>query len=606
MIKSWRLGLHNKMSRLNRQIFLIMIITVTFPLLIISAVLYFNSVHALKTEYESSSQLILTNLSFNIDQYLQSIEKGTITALMDDELQLALERWPNTSLENEEELRLRYETEIESFVGTIEVSIKNVDSVQIYVGDRVFYSASFNRSDYNIGDFTQEEWYRRTIEAGGRVVLFGTHKPFHRVNALDSVISIARVINKAGTKKALSVILIDIRLDSLREILSKSETTNRSFIILDEQHELIYASDAAMDEQSIQAITAKLAQQQLKANDTGHFYVNIDQVKSYVNYVDSSYSGWKVIQYIPVNEMIKYARNIQGTIFALALMSFITALLFFIILHKRVTKPIIRLSQQVKQVGLGNFNIKLDSSRNDEFGVLHRGISKMITDLKQHIERLSDAKVQQRMTQYGALKSQINPHFLANTLETIQMKVIINGDRQTSEMVGKLGQLFRTFIPSGKDTQTLLDELKQLRLYIQIQQFRFADKISYEEDLAVGSEQAVILHFILQPIVENAIVHGLEPQLEPGQVTIRTLITQKHLYIYVEDSGIGMDEAQLEQLRSRLDKPVDLIEEEHIGIKNVHDRIRYYYGEPYGITIDSEKHKGTTITISLPYIVEED
>src|SRR5690606_29098812 len=222
MIKSWRLGLHNKMSRLNRQIFLIMIITVTFPLLIISAVLYFNSVHALKTEYESSSQLILTNLSFNIDQYLQSIEKGTITALMDDELQLALERWPNTSLENEEELRLRYETEIESFVGTIEVSIKNVDSVQIYVGDRVFYSASFNRSDYNIGDFTQEEWYRRTIEAGGRVILFGTHKPFHRVNALDSVISIARVINKAGTKKALSVILIDIRLDSLREILSKS------------------------------------------------------------------------------------------------------------------------------------------------------------------------------------------------------------------------------------------------------------------------------------------------------------------------------------------------------------------------------------------------
>ena len=592
------------MGRLNRQIFLIMIVTVTLPLLIISAVLYFNSVNALKTEYESSSHLILTNLSSNIDQYLQSIEKGTITALMDDELQLALEHWPHTSLDHEEELRLKYENEIESFVGTIEVSIKNVDSVQIYVGNRVFYSANFNRSDYNIGDFTEEEWYRRTIDARGRIVLFGTHKPFHRVNALDSVISIARVINKAGTKKALSVILIDIRLDSLQEILNKSETTNRSFIILDENNELIYASDAAMNEESIQTITEKLAQQQLKANDTGQFYASIDHVKSYVNYVDSSYSGWKVIQYIPEYEMIKYARKIQGTIFALALMSLITALLFFIILHKRVTKPIISLSQQVKQVGLGNFNVKLDSSRNDEFGVLHRGISKMITDLKQHIERLSDAKVQQKMTQYGALKSQINPHFLANTLETIQMKVIINGDRQTSEMIGKLGQLFRTFIPSGKDTQTVMEELDQLRLYIQIQQFRFADKISYEESLEFGSEQAVILHFILQPLVENAIVHGLEPQLEPGMITIRTQITHKHLYIYIEDSGVGMNQVQLEQLRAKLDTPVDLIEEDHIGIKNVHDRIRYYYGEPYGITIESEEHIGTTVMISLPYIVD--
>lgn len=587
------------MGRLNRQIFLIMIITVTLPLLIISAVLYFNSVKALKTEYESSSHLILTNLSFNIDQYLQSIEKGTVAAITNEALQLALESWPAISQDNEEEQKIKYEKEIEDFVGTLEVSIKNIDSVQLYVGDRIFYSANFNRSDYSFESFIDKDWYKQTVDAKGKIVLFGTHKPFQRSNASDSVISISRVINKAGTKQALSVILIDIRLDSLQEILSKSETTNRNFIILDKDNHHVYTSNASLDEQSMLTITEALEQQQ---QSSGHFYATINNVKSYVNYVDSSYSGWKVIQYIQENEMTKYAKEIQLTIFALALMSFATALLFFFILHRRVTKPIISLSHQVKQVGLGNFKINLNSNRNDEFGVLHKGINRMVSDLKQHIERLSDAKVQQKMTQYGALKSQINPHFLANTLETIQMKVIMSGDRETSEMIGQLGQLFRSVIPSGKETLTLAEEINQLRLYIQIQQFRFANKISYEEQLLPGSEHAQILHFILQPIVENAFVHGLERKLEPGFIRISTKIFERNLFIYVEDNGIGMSNEKVNMLREKLDQPEQLTEEQHIGLKNVHDRLRFYYGEQYGLSINSTEHEGTTIAICLPYI----
>jgi len=591
---------HKKMGRLNQQIFLIMILTVTLPLFIISAVLYFISFNGLKTQHESSSHLILTNLSFNIDQYLQSIEKATLSAITDDELQLALENWPIISSSDEEELKIQYEKEIEDFAGTLEVSIKNIDSVQIYVDDRVFYSANFNRSDYYLENFMDSDWYKETIEAKGKIIIFGTHKPFQRPNATDSVISIARVINKAGSKKALSVMLIDIRLDSLQEILSKSETTNRNFIILDKNNQIIYASDSALNEQHIPTLidtfNNKLVQNEKSYSAT------INNVNSYVNFVDSSYSGWKVIQYIPVNEITKYAKEIQLNIFALTIMSFATALLFFFILHGRVTKPIISLAQQVKQVGLGNFNIQFNSNRNDEFGVLHKGINRMVSDLKLHVQRLSDAKVQQKMTQYGALKSQINPHFLANTLETIQMKVIINGDRETSEMIGKLGLLFRGLIPSGKETLSLEEELSQLRLYIQIQQYRFANKMSYEEVLAENSSQAQILHFILQPIVENAFVHGLERKLDKGFIRIQTHINDKLLLITVEDNGIGIPPQRLEELQKKLNESDQLTEEEHVGLKNVHDRIRFYYGEQYGISINSKENSGTKITLSLPYI----
>lgn len=600
MIKKWKYFQLSRAGHINRQIFFIIIGTITLPLLIISVVLYITAVNVVKTEHESSSHLILTNLSSNIDQYLQSIEKGTITSLMDNNLQLALEQWPNTQLDNAEDLRIKYENVIENFVATIEMSIKNVDSVQIYTGDRVFYSANFNRADYNIGHFTDEEWYKRTLEAKGQIVLFGTHKPFHRVDALDSVISISRVINKSGTKKALSVILVDIRLDSLREILNKSEITNRKFLILNESNQLIYASDPSMVDENLLTLTEKLEQEDYTDIDAGHFYANIQNVKSYVNYVDSSYSGWKVVQYISEYEMVKYARSIQVIIFALGLLSLGTALLFLFILYKRVTQPIIRLSRQVKLVGSGNFNLKLDNNRNDEFGVLYNGINKMVTDLNVYIERLSDAKVQQKMTQYGALKSQINPHFLANTLETIQMKVIINGDRETAEMIGIVGRLFRSFIPTGKETLTLQEELQQIRLYIKVQQLRFGDKIEYEENLVKGSEQASILHFILQPLVENAIVHGLERKVGKGKVEISSTIMSNQLLIHIKDNGVGMTTDQMTELQSKLEAPADMKTEEHIGIKNVHDRIRYYYGEPYGITIESQQNEGTTITLYFP------
>lgn len=601
MLKSIKLQ-GKKIGRLNHQIFLITIFTITFPLLIISAFLYITSVNGFKTQHESSSHLILTNLSFNIDQYLQSIEKGTLAAITNEELQLALENWPLISSTDQEELKIHYEKEIENFAGTLEVSIKNIDSVQIYAEDRIFYSANFNRSDYSNVNFQNSEWYKKTLEAKGKVVIFGTHTPFQRPNANNSVISLARVINKAGSKKALSVVLVDIRLDSLQEILRKSETTNRKFIILDNNNQLIYASDKAINEHHIYQIVDTFHQENTKASEQNlGFYATVDRVNSFVNYVDSSYSGWKVIQYVPVNEITKYAKEIQYIIFALAIMSLITAILFFFILKHRVTKPIITLSHQVKQVGLGNFSLDLDSQRNDEFGVLHRGINRMILDLQQHIQRLSDAKVQQKMTQYGALKSQINPHFLANTLETIQMKVIINGDRETSEMIGKLGVLFRGLIPSGKETLTLSEELKQLILYIQIQQYRFANKIQYEEQINEESYDAEILHFILQPIVENAFVHGLERKLEAGIISIKSHVSDKLLYITVEDNGIGMTQDELLSLKQKLDSPLQLTEENHVGLKNVHDRIRFYYGEQYGITIQSKEHVGTTVGLTLPF-----
>ncbi|WP_197069779.1 sensor histidine kinase [Paenibacillus sp. RS8] len=588
------------MRHVNRQIFVLMILTITIPLLIISAIIYIFSNQAVKNEYQSSSNLILNNLSFNIDQYLQSIDKGTLNAQVDSQLQAALEHWTIHKDDIGNDQNIQYGNTIEHFISGIEMTIKNVDSVQIFAGSRVFYSANFNRADYDVKDYTHEDWYLQTQQKKGGVILFGSHTPFYRTNSKQSVISIARVINKKGSKQPIGVMLIDIRLDSLREILKLSENSKRKFIILDDKGGSVYSSDN-METSPLQPIPiGTQALNTFMNNDTGSFYGTFDEKDSYINFVTSPYSNWKVIQYIDEKEMTKQAAFLGKIILTLALLSLVTAILFMYILSERVTKPIILLSRKVKLVGMGNFDVDLYSERQDEFGVLYNGIRKMVKDLQNYIERSSMAKAQQKVAQYGALKSQINPHFLANVLESIQMKAIINGQREIGEMVGIVGRLFRIHIQTGKITVTLREELEHVRLYVKIQQLRFGDKIQYVEQLEPNTEKIKVMHFSLQPIVENAIVHGLECRSEPGLLEVSSMISGDDMLIIVKDNGIGIDEEKLKQLRFRLSQPSDTLDEDHIGIKNVHDRIQFHFGESYGIEVTSQVGEGTTVIIRLP------
>jgi len=576
-----------------------MILTVTIPLLILSIITYLFSIESAKNEYQNSSNLILKNLSFNFDQYLQSIEMGALTAQLDTQLQNALDNWGGDNVEQDYVQSLEYANAIEHFISTIEMTIDNVDSVQIYKDNHVFYS-TLKKSIYDVSNVTNEDWYKQTIEQKGRIVLFGTHTPFNRVNSNDSVISIARVINKNGTRQPLGVILIDIRLDSLRSILNLSESSNRNFVILDPTSRVIYASDSNQvrpDQTFKPAIQLQLDDVQ---DEFGSFYAPVDGVYSFFNFVTSTHSGWTVIQYIEEKEMTKHANMLRKVILSLALCSIGTAMLFMVILYVRVTKPIIFLSKQVKRIGKGQFDANLTSKRQDEFGVLYKGISKMVTDLQAYIERATILKAQQQLAHYRALKSQINPHFLANALESIQMKAVINKQRDIAEMIGVLGQLFRINIQSGKETITLEEELTHIRLYIQVQQIRFGDKIQYIENLAHASESMKMLHFSLQPLVENGIVHGLERKYGAGVLEVSSIVSGQDLLIKVWDNGVGIDEEQLQHLQNRLIEPSHTMLEEHIGLKNVHDQIRYYFGEPYGIEIDSVVGEGTTVTIRIP------
>lgn len=589
-------GIHKLFYRnhLNTQIFALMILTITIPLIIISGIIYYVSLQTVKAEYKNSSDLILNNLSFNIDQYLQSIEKGTLYAHLDGQLQNALENWNRNPQIDQ---TITYQSVIQHFIGTLEMTIKNVNSVQIYAGHQLFYSANFNRSDINYDDFEQDEWYQKTLEKKGGIVIFGTHTPFYNKKSTEKVLSIARVINKTGGKQPLGVLLVDIRLDSLSEILNLSENTKRNFIITDPSGSIIYASKD-MDISNPLEIDNQMFDKVLD-EPSGSFTTPFEGHNSFFNFVTSPYSGWKVIQYMNEKEVTRSSALLGKMMLGLAIGSIGMAVLFMILMWHRVTKPIIFLKRQVEKVGSGNFDVDLGSSRKDEFGVLYQGLRRMVEELQNYIERSSRAQVQQRVARLGALKSQINPHFLANALESVQMKAIINGEREIGEMVGTLGQLFRIHTQMSKTIIPLHQELEHIRLYVKVQQMRFGDKIQYEEHVLKETESLQVLHFSLQPLVENAIIHGLERQAGPGLLEISTDRLDNQMLITIRDHGVGMSTEQLQSLRERL-KSHNENDDSHIGLVNVNERIRLHYGEQYGICLNSVLGEGTTITITMP------
>ncbi|MED4203694.1 sensor histidine kinase [Neobacillus mesonae] len=585
---------------IRTEIFILIICSVTIPLIIVSAVTYKVSLQAVEKEYQSNSAIILNNLSLNFDQYLQGIENGTLLAYMDGKLL--------KSLQNRSEFRNNYDKienqkVIQDFVQGIELMIKNVNGVQIFSGDRVFYAGSYDLvgADYDY-NYQNTAWYEKTIKAAGQKVLFGTHKPFQRRFSNDSVISMARAIRSLDNHQILGVILLDIRLDKLKEIFSLTEHDKRNFIMMDEMGRLIYSSKYHQDTSAIKLDRASL--EKILHNSTGSLYTEIDDEKVYLNYVTSKYSGWKVIQYIDVADITKDSAVVGRIILVVAAASAIFATLVMFFISNRVSKPIIQLSRRIQLVGEGFFSGDLESSRRDEIGTLIRGFNRMVTDLKHYIERVATAKAKQNEAQFIALQSQINPHFLANTLESIQMKAVLNDQREIGEMIGALGHLFRIHIRTDRELVPLKSELEYIRLYFRLQKMRYEDRIDYVEQVEEGCEQLQVVRFMLQPIVENSLKYGLDNLMVKGVVTIKAYLSKDALFIEVTDNGAGMDSDRLRELQARLEVKEDgqTLGGQNIGIQNVHDRIRLHFGAEYGLHIESAPTKGTTVTIRLPIV----
>lgn len=270
-------------------------------------------------------------------------------------------------------------------------------------------------------------------------------------------------------------------------------------------------------------------------------------------------------------------------------------------------------TRQMHMVAIGEYDKVVPVRGRDEIADLYVELEKMIDDNKKLLNSVVEKEVQQEKLhskqmeiEFKMLASQINPHFLYNTLETIRMKALVNKQREIAELVKMLAKLMRRNIQVGDKMVTIKSEIEFIEYYLKIQDYRFGDRIASEiivdDDIDINAK---VLPLVIQPFVENAFVHGLEGVEKDGKLSIIIEREIEIIKITVQDNGTGMDNFQLSELRGILMSNIETKDRIHIGINNVNQRIKLQYGDMFGVKVYSKKGNGTRIVICMPYYWNE-
>lgn len=314
-------------------------------------------------------------------------------------------------------------------------------------------------------------------------------------------------------------------------------------------------------------------------------------------------SQMKVIGLVPTHTILAEANGVLANAYLIVALVFGITLLMLYAFIQTFNKRIIQLQDAMTKVAHGDFSIPSTIAGDDEITDVYEQLYLTMESLQQLIENnyshqlnKQNWEIQKKESEFKLLTSQINPHFLYNTLEMIRMKALRNSDKEVAEIVKILSKLMRKALERNHDEQSLNDELMFIDMYLQIQKLRFGERISYEISKDF-EEDYLILPMILQPLVENSFVHGIEPKAGKSHIHITVRKNNHHLVMVIEDNGIGIPNEKLQQLQIML---TEAKESDRIGLSNVNLRIKHYYGSEYGILIDSVEHERTTMTIRLP------
>lgn len=304
----------------------------------------------------------------------------------------------------------------------------------------------------------------------------------------------------------------------------------------------------------------------------------------------------------------KFFPHLSSFIFVLL---FLTELLIFI---KLVVKPIRQIERTIDLITGEDISFLIGYTPKDIHNLDEQLIESISKCLKKVLNVGSTAEIIKKQTQFAALQSQINPHFLYNTLDSIRGKAVISGVDEIADMIEALSNFFRYSISTKGDLVTLEDELKNVRNYFMIQQYRFKNRfelfIEYDEE--DNLLEYVLPKLTIQPIIENSILHGFEDKIGIGTIKLRITATEKRLIIEISDNGIGMDKAMAsrlnDKLRRNLSQTTSSDTKRHGGIAlvNVNQRIRLFFGADYGITVSSIQNVGTDVEVVIPLMHEND
>ncbi len=451
-------------------------------------------------------------------------------------------------------------------------------------------------------DVTGESWFFHAFERTENLHFSMPHVQYifdNSENQYRWVVTLSRAVeitHKTSTEQG--VLLIDISYASLQHLLDNVTLGNQGYLyLLDGSGELIYHPQ-------MQLIDAGLAMENHQAAagyQDGTYREDYQGRTRDITVKTVGYTGWKLVGVVP--DLGLPLNNTKTRMFMVFIVSLFLFILMFInaYISSRITTPIQNLEKSVNALEAGELDTEVYIGGSYEIQHLGRSIGDMAKRIQVLMQDIVTEHESKRKSEFDTLQSQINPHFLYNTLDIIVWMIENEQKQEAVKVVTALARFFRISLSKGKSIITVRDELEHVRNYLMIQQMRFKNKFTYELESEEEVLELACLKLTLQPMVENAIYHGMEFMDGDGEILVRAYLEQDNLCFLIQDNGLGMTEKQVDGLLSE-QVHVTSGKGSGIGVKNVNERIRLYFGETYGLYIESEPDEGTKVLIRMPAV----
>lgn len=586
---------HMNNMKVRKQLLGIYIIVILIPILIMGIYLT-NMLNAMVVDKS------INEATINIERIKERLnEKIKIANYVAEVLYIDenLEHILTTQYEDVVELIGDYDlaTEMDTYLA----HYKELSSIRIYTTNTTL----LNNSHFIqvTPEIEGEQWYQEALNRGSRMEWFYKYDEYKNKYNM----ALIRCL-KSNRGEILGVLVITLEPNEIKEIIK------------DEPYEtaILLNSNIVTSTETKGMLTKELdtiRKLNLESKISTRLQVQTDEGDGYIIFTHYTPSKVKmtdleICMYMSIQTITKETRQIIAKSLSIVLVSACMATILIIAFVKRFSERIILVKEEMAKVASGNFNIRPRITGNDEIGELYEDIYLTVQSVQELIKENYEAKVQreefkrrQKDMQFEMLASQINPHFLYNTLETIRMKALCNGDTELAQIVKMLSKLLRRNLEVSDKNVSITSELEMMKAYLAIQKFRFGERITYEIQCDIDGDQYKILPLLLQPIVENAFIHGLEGKLGEGSIHCHLFSTSNQLHIVIEDNGLGIEEEKLTQLLLSLEGERERIG--RVGLRNIYERIKLYYGPAYGMTIESKVNEGTKVTVILPLVEGE-
>lgn len=566
-------------------VFLIVLIFPAF-IVVIYIPYYYNSSMVRNTDNLFGTVMDMT--AKNINTYVMDLERLAVVPYMNDSIMRAFYTLKETNqgedIPMSERLNAKRVLE-QTFPNYMQNARQDITGTLVcFDGKNAFSVYKDNRSLVSNYDFAAQDWYQRAYKADGKTVFISSHQQDYLIGKdSESIFSVVKLIKDLDTKQPIAVVKADASTKILSSILDGVKLPVTSIIVVSDNHGNIICTNHPLSD----GIRLGIAKNQTIIDIDRDIYSVISQ--------PIERTEWKVMMIVSQTEYRQHTQWMQWNVILLYTLASVISIFFYVYFSNRITKPLRAMVDVMAKVEKGDFTARVKVKKHDEIASLGNAFNLMTQQLNQLINQEYKAIIAEQKAEYHALQSQIEPHFLYNTLNSlIGMNRMHDHDLLEKAILSLTGML--RYVTEQADSTTIQAELLMIEQYCCLQKFRFQNRFDYKIEMQKDVIGKIIPKLLIQPLVENAIIHGIEPSDKPCRllvkVTEQIVESQKRLIIIVEDNGIGFDTGCIR-------------DSTHVGLCNVLNRLKYFCPDALA-NVKSQPGVGTTITMVIPMEGKDD